>query len=399
MLFQTPIISSNDTWVLWTVIIVFAAISIYLEQNYKWAAKISGPVIGLMLAIAASSLRIIPSEAPVYDSVWSYCLPVAMAMLLFRANLKQIVKDTGKLFICFNISAVGTLLGACIAFFALKNAMPHLNEMAGVMTGSYIGGGSNLFAIASTANVDETLISSVLIADNFVMAIAFFILLWLPSSNFGKKYFNHPFQSKVEKQGASSNAKTLASAYWGKKDISLLDLALTIAIAFTIAAVSSKIAAFLGGLTTGLLSMILGNQYVVLTVLAVVMATMFPDFFGKLSGAQEIGTFLTYVFCVVIGCPADLISVIKDAPLLFVFCGIIAGINILFTLVVGKFAKLNIEELTIASNGTLGGSTTAAAMAVAKGYDDLIIPGLLTGLYGNMIGTPLGLIIFHMLTK
>ena len=76
---------------------------------------------------------------------------------------------------------------------------------------------------------------------------------------------------------------------------------------------------------------------------------------------------------------------------------IIAGINILWTLGIGKVFKLPIEELTVSSNANLGGPSSAAAMAVAKGYNDLIIPASLVGLYGYMIGTPLGLIIVDLL--
>ena len=53
--------------------------------------------------------------------------------------------------------------------------------------------------------------------------------------------------------------------------------------------------------------------------------------------------------------------------------------------------------MTVSSNANLGGPSSAAAMAVAKGYNDLIIPAILVGLYGYMIGTPLGLIIVDLL--
>lgn len=391
------LISADDTWVLWTILIVFATISIYCEQHYKWAEKLSGPVIGLILAIVATNVKLIPASAPVYDTVWDYCIPLAVAMLLFRADIKKIIKDTGKMFICFNISAVGTLIGAVVAFLCLNNFIPELNKMAGVLTGSYIGGGVNLFAVASSVNMSETLLSAEVVADNFVMAIAFFILLWIPSSNFGKKHWPHPHQDKVEASGAGADGKTMAGTYWGKKEISLLDLAMTIAVAFVVATVATKLSQWFGSMTTGLLNTIVGNQFVILTIVAVVLASLFPKFFSSLRGAQEIGTFLIYIFFVVIGCPADLWSVIKNAPLLFLFCGIIAAINILFTIGVGKIFKLPIEELTVSSNANLGGPSSAAAMAVAKGYNDLIIPAILVGLWGYMIGTPLGLIITDLL--
>lgn len=392
------LIQADDTWVLWTILIVFAAASIYLEQNFKWAEKISGPVIGLILAVVATNIKLIPSSSPVYDTVNNYCIPLSVAMLLFRADIKKIIKDTGKMFLCFNISAIGTLIGAVVAYLAMNNFIPDLNKMAGVLTGSYIGGGVNLFAIASSVNMSETMLSAEVVADNFVMAIAFFILLWLPSSKWGKKNYKHPYQEKVEAGGIAQDGKTMAGSYWGKKEISLLDLAMTISVAFVVATVATKIAEFLGSITSGLLNTILGNQFVILTIVAVALASIFPKFFANLRGAQEIGTFLIYIFFVVIGCPADLWSVITNAPLLFVFCGIIAGINILWTLGVGKVAKLPIEELVVSSNANLGGPSSAAAMAVAKGYNDLIIPAILVGLWGYMIGTPLGLIITDLLS-
>jgi uncharacterized membrane protein len=396
------LVQAGDTWVLWALLFLFATISIFLEQRYKWAERLSGPVIGLILAILAVNFRIIPTSSGVYDAVWDYFIPLSVAMLLFRANIKSIIKDTGKMFLCFNISAVGTLLGVVIAFFLLKNFIPELDKMAGILTGSYIGGGVNLFAVASSTKISETMLSAEVIADNFVMALVIFVLLWIPSSAFFKKRYNHPFQTQIEARGKNDTAKTMSAAFWGRKDISLLDIAITVATAFVIVTVATKIAnGFKGVLTpgegagfwAGLPALILGNQYVMLTVVSVLGTSLFPKFFDNLKGAQEIGTYLIYVFFVVIGCPADLKDVIFNAPLLFVFCGLIAFVNIGWTLLIGKLLKQNIEELTIASNANIGGPSTAAAMAVAKGYDMLVVSAILVGLWGYIIGTPLGLVI------
>jgi uncharacterized membrane protein len=81
-----------------------------------------------------------------------------------------------------------------------------------------------------------------------------------------------------------------------------------------------------------------------------------------------------------------------------VFCGLIAFINIAWTLFWGKLFRQSIEELTIASNANIGGPSTAAAMAVAKGYEDLVVPGILVGLWGYIIGTPLGLLMVQWLS-
>jgi len=53
--------------------------------------------------------------------------------------------------------------------------------------------------------------------------------------------------------------------------------------------------------------------------------------------------------------------------------------------------KLKANELYLASNANVGGPTTAAAMAQAKNWDDLIVPAILIGLMGYSTATGLSL--------
>lgn len=77
---------------------------------------------------------------------------------------------------------------------------------------------------------------------------------------------------------------------------------------------------------------------------------------------------------------------------------IILGVfNIGILLIVGKLLKQNIEEITIASNACIGGPFTAMAMATSKGYQKLIVPALLSGIWGNILGTILGISIIGLL--
>ena len=48
---------------------------------------------------------------------------------------------------------------------------------------------------------------------------------------------------------------------------------------------------------------------------------------------------------------------------------------------------LRSRDLAVASNAAVGGPTTAAAMAAAKRWDDLVLPGLLVGILGYATGT------------
>jgi hypothetical protein len=87
----------------------------------------------------------------------------------------------------------------------------------------------------------------------------------------------------------------------------------------------------------------------------------------KLSGGQEIGTFLIYLFFFAIGVPASLLDIVKNAPLLFGFCAIVVAVNMVFCFLGGKLLRFDLEEIILASNANIGGPTTAVAMAVSKG--------------------------------
>ena len=116
------------------------------------------------------------------------------------------------------------------------------------------------------------------------------------------------------------------------------------------------------------------------------LATFFPNFSGNIAGAQEIGTFLIHIFFTVIGVPASVYLIVTQAPLLLVFCGIIVAMNMVFSYVFGKMFNFTLEEITIASNANIGGPTTAAALAIAKGWEELVVPALLVGTFGYVIG-------------
>lgn len=65
------LISSDDVWVLWGFIAVWAAVSIGLEQRFKWASAVSGAIIALAGAMVFTNVGVLPVESPVYDTVWS----------------------------------------------------------------------------------------------------------------------------------------------------------------------------------------------------------------------------------------------------------------------------------------------------------------------------------------
>src|SRR5699024_12374668 len=107
---------------------------------------------------------------------------------------------------------------------------------------------------------------------------------------------------------------------------------------------------------------IIGDDYLMLTTLTLVLVAVFPKYFDSISGSQEFGTYFIYIFFVVIGVPASIPLIIHNAPLILVFAALIVFINMLISFSAGKLFIFNLEDIIVASNTNIGGPTTAAAM-------------------------------------
>lgn len=406
--FGHTLIGADDTFGLLLVMCGAVALSIWLEQKYQWASKISGAIIALIIAMVFANVGIIPTSCALYDDiVWGVIVPMGIPLLLLQCNLRKIGKLTGKMLIVFLLGAVGTLLGALLAFYALQGAyagtggeVKHLAGVASMMTGSYIGGGVNFAAMADNYQLKGTdIAAAATVADNLLMAAYFFVLIFIAGMRFFRARFPHPHIDSVAAN--ADETKTQAAAFWTRKDISLKDIAMNIAYAVAVVYVSQLIANFFSGLVTAenpnvfqdFVVKFFGSQYVWITTISVIVATFFNSKVEKIAGSQEIGTYLIYLFLFVIGVPANIMTVVTKSPLFLVLCFIMVVVNMLFCFVGAKICKASLEDAIIASNANIGGPTTAAGMAISQGWSALVGPAMLVGVLGYVIGNYAGTIV------
>ena len=390
------LISADNTWALFAILAAIATLAVYLEQKTKIGSKVTGCVMALIFAMVLSNTGIIPLDAPAYDFVWSYIIPLAIPMLLFNADIKRIGRESGRLLIIYLISGIGTVAGGIVAYNLLKGAFADLGLVLPMMIGTYTGGSVNLVAMSDAYNVGGELVSSSVVADNLLMALYFFALIAAAGSKFFLKHYRHPIIDELEKQSGEGGIKG-AATFWKPKEVSLKDIAMCLALSLVIVAVSVKISSVFAALiptsnfVLSLINGLLGNQYLIITTLTMLIATFFPKQVGGIAGAQEIGTYLIHIFFAVIGVPASIYMIVTKAPLLLLFCAIIVFVNMLFSFVFGKLLKFSLEEIIISSNANIGGPTTAAAMAIAKNWNALIVPAILVGTLGYVLGNYYGI--------
>lgn len=104
-----PLISPNDEWGNWTALFAAAAFGIWSEKT-EIGKTVSGAIVSILVCLAASNLGILSVNAPAYDLVLKFLLPLAIPLLLFRADLRRVISSTGTLLLPFLLGSGNSLL-------------------------------------------------------------------------------------------------------------------------------------------------------------------------------------------------------------------------------------------------------------------------------------------------
>lgn len=370
-----PLIGPEQDFALWAVLIALAGFGFWSER-FAWGRKYSGVMLLIGTAIVLSNLRIIPTTAPAYDAVWNYLVPIAIPLLLFEADLKRIVRESGPTLIAFMIGSAAVVVGVVVGV-AVLDLGANEAEFAGIYTGTYIGGGLNFAAVAEATGMQSgSMLSAALAADNVLTNVHFLAIIFLP----GIAWFARMYRSQH-----IDDAATLSDvAEEAPHQVSQLDVAgllFSLALAFAIAAAGNAVASYFGLPQFSIL---------VTTAITLLVATFLPGVIERLSGHGEAGNVMMFIFLASVGATADIWELAAVGPVLFVFATIIITVHMIILFAVGKFLKMDLAELIVASAVCIGGPSSAAALASAKGWKDLLIPGVLAGSFGYAIGSFIG---------
>ncbi len=377
-----PLIGPDQDFAIWAVLIALAGFGFWCER-FPWGRKYSGVMLLITAAIVLANLRIIPTVAPVYDVVWDYLVPIAIPLLLFEADLKRIIRESGPTLIAFMIGSATVVAGVTVGVF-LFDLGPREAELAGIFTGTYIGGGLNFAAVAeATGMQDDSMLTAAVAADQVITNLHFLLIIFIPGVAWmANKYPTHHMDNAVVFDTESEGEVHRIA------DLGLAGLMAALALAFAVAATGKLIANLVGMSDYSIL---------VITLLALLIATVCPRQVEKLSGYRETGNVMMFIFLASVGAGADVWKLVETAPVLFLFALVIIIVHLVLLFGIGKILKLDLAELAMASAVCIGGPASAPALASAKGWRDLLIPGLLLGSLGYAVGSFIGVSVVEFL--
>lgn len=83
---------------------------------------VSEALVSRLVGLAASNVGIIHYEAKAYSVVLEYLLPLTVPLLLFRADLRNVIRSTGNLLLAFLLGSGFRSLSSVLLNFAFSSS-------------------------------------------------------------------------------------------------------------------------------------------------------------------------------------------------------------------------------------------------------------------------------------
>ncbi len=357
-----------------------AAGGLLAERETRWGKLLSGPLVATLGGLALSNAGLLPTgtAAPAYRAVNGWLLPLAVPMLLLQADLRRVLRDTGRLLGAFVLGAMATVVATVVT---LKVCPIGLGEeswrVAAALCARHIGGAVNFVAVAEALKVSGSSVTAALAADNLICVIYFSVLFWL-SRNIPADAEPALTEAGVKGPALAAEADGAGAGVAGRQ-LDLLLATLAVAFSASVCFVGSFLAEALGRATLTI---------PIATVLTVALASLFPRKLGKLAPQGEVlALIVLQFFFAVVGASGSIAQVLRSAPGLFVFCLVQVGLHLGLILGGGWALGFSRKEILLASNANVGGPTTAAGMAGTKGWTRSTVPAMLAGVFGYAVAT------------
>lgn len=380
-----PLIEADQTFALSAVIMAIVAFGMWAERR-RWGQQLGGPLLLLAVAMALANVGVIPHSAPLYGTVAGFLVPAAIPLLLLRANFRTIFTESGRMFVAFLAAAGATVIGA-LAGVLLIDMGPLEPQVAGTVTASYIGGSLNFVATAEAVGIKDSSIYVAALSADAVGAVFFLLALMLMP---GLHFVRSAMPSKFFADGAAVPTVADTGETRAGEPFDLACAANGLAVSLVVCAV--------GAWLTGLFR--IDSLYIlVVTALSLLVANFARPVVRHVAFDFEIGTLFMYLFFVCIGAGANVAEVLGAALPILQFIIVMVVVHLALLVIAGKLLKLDLAEVMIASNACILGPAPAAALAASKGWQPLIAPGILVGMFGYAIATFIGVALASLLAS
>ena len=354
--------------------VVTAATALAFLLDYKVAAlsKLGASLLAILFGAFLSNLGIVAAASPIYETISGSVTSLAIAWLLLAVTLADLKKAGRRMVGAFAIAVTGTALGAFVGALIFAGRFEAETwKLAGTLTGTYSGGGVNFVAVGRGLGLPDVLFAGATAADNAMTAI------WLGANLVLPLLLVRFYPTPVPGAGKQSGGE-VDHPFFSRVPLSTLDLASLIAVGFVLLVAAD----WMGTVIPAVPSVLW------LTTFALIVGHVGP--FKSAPGAMQLGSLALHFFFVIIGIYSRIDMILLVGVAVFFYTAVVVGVHGVVVYGMGRLLGMDIGTVSVASQAAVGGPSSAVAVAIAREWNELVLPGIAVGLLGYAVGNYVG---------
>lgn len=353
---------------------------------------VGGALLVIILVAVLANTGVVPlasADVPVYNHLLGTAAPISIFLLLLNARLGSLLSAGAPMLLMFAFATLGTIAGVLVAGWLL-GASSWMGEWYGPLSGmfaaTYIGGGANFNALALHFGFMESgnLYAAAAVADHVLTVVWIAVLLVFPRLVGGVL---------PKRDTVAGDADSTGSAGRPDDRPALNDIVVLAALGLLAFVVSEQLAAWLADQVGIDVPAIL-----ILTTLALLLAQTGPV--ARLRGAEVLGMYGAYLFLAALAAYCEVAALRETGRiglLLMAFVTILIVVHGAIVVSAARLMRQSPEVAAVASATTVGGSTVVLPLVERFRRKDLLIPGIVLGSLGNLLGTYIGFMMVYAL--
>jgi len=374
---------------------LFPAIILLLSTRYTLIHRIGIVVICYIGGLVLGNIGIIPEGISGFQGdLMGVSILLGIPLVLFSENIFKWIKMAKYTFVSLILGIVSVIIMVLLGYFLMKDRIPEIWKISGMLIGLYSGGTPNLAAIAQGLNVNEELY---ILTHTVDLAIGVIVLLFLITG--ARRFFllyMRPYKltGKYSEEEGKKNLDEFESyrGFFARDTLRDLGKALGTAL-------------FIFGAGFGMTLLFEGEAKDTAGILTVttlgILLSMVPSI-NKLKKSFQLGMYFIYMFCVIVASKADLREIFQPESLqlllnitIYILIAV-PGALILHSLLSWIF-KISVDEFIITSTALSMSPPFVPVVAAALKNREVMIPGMIIGVIGYAIGNYLGIAIAYLL--
>ncbi len=360
---------------------------LFLCHRFKSLEKIGAVVVAYALGLILANTGLIPAGgAAVQNLIISVTIPLAIPLMLFSTNLKEVSKLARKSFFSLMIGIASVTMMITAGYFIFREAIPEAWKVGGLLVGVYTGGTPNLAALKMILDVDESLY---LVTHSADLLVGVFYLMFLVS--LGQKVFAKVLRPSISETSAQAEQTNDTSDHYAEllKKVNIPPLLKALLAAILVVGASVAVSLLVPeSMQMAIIMLLITTLSLTLSITPKINAT--PRTF-------EFGMYFVLVFSIVVASMANVQILMTAALEVILYVAWVVFGSLVVQVILSKLFKIDTDTVIITSTALICSPPFVPVVAGALKNRQLIVPGLTIGIIGFALGNYLGFIMAQLL--